>query len=375
MLPNFDEPYWNLLQTLGWIYLGDRALVVECSDKSEHDRTFWEKRRLPDGEVRWVEISSGPPSMMSLYVWGASVGTEHTLESAEDELFSALQDKKLTATGLRNGGGDRETIPTEFWLDAKIYDDPLMIGPNKIILSSATRWTSVKFARADVIAIWPDPMEELLKQHRSIDRPTLTIEQIAERWHGEQVRPAVNLASIAVDLVQLVEQGSIAGNSHDADESGALFRPDGEIETAAGILTKVNGIADLGSTIAEARQKVSTDVSLDIKTFARWTTTPLAINWMRSRGLGSPRFTREILGPTDDQSATSQTIAGRSACQKWLVELMRKSSIPDRAKAAYREEAQGRFEVSMRSFNSAWAMAIEETGAVDWSRPGRKSSR
>jgi len=70
MLPNFDEPYWNLLQTLGWIYLGDRALVVECYDKSEHERTFWEKRRLPDGEVRWVEISSGPPSMMSLYVWG-----------------------------------------------------------------------------------------------------------------------------------------------------------------------------------------------------------------------------------------------------------------------------------------------------------------
>lgn len=76
--------------------------------------------------------------------------------------------------------------------------------------------------------------------------------------------------------------------------------------------------------------------------------------------------------------ATAQTtIRAELKCQVWLEELMRASpSSPDRPKSQYRAEAIGTFRgLGERSFTRAWDNAIRATGAVAWSRAGRKSRR
>jgi hypothetical protein len=60
-------------------------------------------------------------------------------------------------------------------------------------------------------------------------------------------------------------------------------------------------------------------------------------------------------------------------CQAWLEQLMRNGR-PAKAKEKYQTEAIAKFGgLSARGFERAWRAAIENTDAVSWSRPGRKS--
>jgi len=64
------------------------------------------------------------------------------------------------------------------------------------------------------------------------------------------------------------------------------------------------------------------------------------------------------------------TVAGERNCKEWLENLMR-SGPPRKIKSEYQQEATRKFKVSIRGFARAWAMAITQTGAVGWSKPGR----
>lgn len=59
------------------------------------------------------------------------------------------------------------------------------------------------------------------------------------------------------------------------------------------------------------------------------------------------------------------------ACKDWLIGLMRGSERP-RRKADLRTEARALFSVSVRTFDYAWASAVQETADTTWSRPGRR---
>jgi len=71
----------------------------------------------------------------------------------------------------------------------------------------------------------------------------------------------------------------------------------------------------------------------------------------------------------------SNTIAARTRCQEWLETEMgaEKSS---KAKSEYRTEAIGRFKVSQRSFDIAWANAMSRSPHANaWRKPGPKGPR
>ena len=76
-------------------------------------------------------------------------------------------------------------------------------------------------------------------------------------------------------------------------------------------------------------------------------------------------------GDSDDPSPS--TIRAETKCRKWLTALMTGNSTPEKTKAAYKTEAQNKFNVGTKAFGRAWTSAIEKTGNTAWSRPGRKS--
>jgi hypothetical protein len=76
-----------------------------------------------------------------------------------------------------------------------------------------------------------------------------------------------------------------------------------------------------------------------------------------------------------DTGKTGLSFAGaESRCRAWLVEEMRKSPSPRKAKAEYLAEGKGMFlGLSRRGFDRAWAWAVSATGATEWTAPGRRA--
>jgi hypothetical protein len=75
-------------------------------------------------------------------------------------------------------------------------------------------------------------------------------------------------------------------------------------------------------------------------------------------------------------SATAQTIAAETRMTRWLANKMRSDPAAPRSKQSVRAEASlSGLPCSGRAYNRAWAAAVRDTGAVEWSKPGRKSSR
>ncbi len=81
----------------------------------------------------------------------------------------------------------------------------------------------------------------------------------------------------------------------------------------------------------------------------------------------------DALSDGDSDDSSPSTTRAETECRKWLTALMAGNSKPEKAKAAYKTEAQAEFSVGTLAFGRAWGSAIEETGNTNWSRPGRKS--
>jgi hypothetical protein len=109
----FDEPYWNLLQVLAWVWLGDRSIVAQASDAKTEHGTFFQERRTPDGELRVVETQSGPITHRTLCLLGADKGGPNyrRVDDAEREVSDSLQRGELKAFGLADGQGDLTIVP------------------------------------------------------------------------------------------------------------------------------------------------------------------------------------------------------------------------------------------------------------------------
>lgn len=131
--PLFDTEWWNLHQVLAWVYLGDRALVKVGAIVNQ-DAHF--QLKLKAAERQGVCY----PSVCA----------------AEKAIVEALQTGKLTAYGLRNGGGDLTGIPSAQWADLKFWWDPDHAGPSDCFRPMENCWVTLRFQRKDVLAIWPD---------------------------------------------------------------------------------------------------------------------------------------------------------------------------------------------------------------------------
>jgi hypothetical protein len=79
-------------------------------------------------------------------------------------------------------------------------------------------------------------------------------------------------------------------------------------------------------------------------------------------------------GPDGDTKATA---GQRNRCKVWLADQMKASPARrPKAKAMYLAEARTEFGESLpdRAFDTAWRLAIEETGAENWSKAGRPAA-
>jgi hypothetical protein len=80
----------------------------------------------------------------------------------------------------------------------------------------------------------------------------------------------------------------------------------------------------------------------------------------------------EVAPPT----AGHPTIGQETALKNWIATEMRRDPDASRSKDDLRKAAaEAKLEFSQRAFERAWRHAIEETGATDWLKPGRKSKR
>ncbi len=159
----FEAPYWNLLQILAWVYLGDRSLVRSVADEPR-DRgriEVWE--RTAEGEER-VLVRRPAPSFMELSVAGHGEDSRHypSLKKAKEALSVELQNGNLTFLGRRGGRGELEVIPAKQWSDLWFYDDPVLVASKSYPRRGAVRWDKVRGRREEVLAIWPDKLAEEL---------------------------------------------------------------------------------------------------------------------------------------------------------------------------------------------------------------------
>lgn len=69
------------------------------------------------------------------------------------------------------------------------------------------------------------------------------------------------------------------------------------------------------------------------------------------------------------------TARGETLCREWLTELMKKEDRPTRLKEAIRDDGRAKFQISKRAFDRAWARAIEDSGNMNWSQSGPRSSK
>jgi hypothetical protein len=64
-MSGFDAPYWNALQVLAWVCLGNRALVSQCSDGTvSGERWYWTEHKVvsEDDDLHSTLVETRPPS-------------------------------------------------------------------------------------------------------------------------------------------------------------------------------------------------------------------------------------------------------------------------------------------------------------------------
>ncbi len=161
----FDEPYWNLLQVLAWVWLRDRDTVAKAGDgEGRWGGSFFQEVLLPpDGEIKMIESSAGAFSHMTLCLLGAGLGQHGSIENREAEIHDALKDGRLKgygiakdAFGVVKGDGDLRLISPLEWSRLH-FSFPLEKAPSAAA-PTGTEWHDLKFPHAQVMACWPDPL-------------------------------------------------------------------------------------------------------------------------------------------------------------------------------------------------------------------------
>lgn len=165
-MDGFSETYWNGIQLLGWVYLGDREFVRRASDGFNDHGTFWQQLSLPDGRKEFVETPANPPELITLSLTAAwKRGAAYpSFNDAREAVLITLQEGKLHAWGLENGEGNLKKIPAVQWAKLDFYQDNkhrIYASPDDHFRPGATKWHGLKFERAEVLEIWPDPLENL----------------------------------------------------------------------------------------------------------------------------------------------------------------------------------------------------------------------
>ena len=172
----FNEPYWNLIQVLAWVYLGDRSLVRRASDNVTDHGSFLQEVVLPDGRTDLAETPAGTPGLGHLVTGAAWQGgaAYDNFNEAKGAVITASKVGKLHVLGLKNNRGDLEEIPPTAWAELDFYFEPPHAAPRHPNYSrrEATRWYELKYLSNEILTLWPDMLDEIaLSDHEPAPLP------------------------------------------------------------------------------------------------------------------------------------------------------------------------------------------------------------
>jgi len=142
----FEKPYWNLFQTIAWIYVDDDYLI-----------------KLFDDDVTDYVDEYSLPSIKTISDYGKPYDKEKLkfpeFEDAVNALSNALANEKLTCSGIDFGeDGRRKPIPHYLWPELRlIFDkDGVQASEEKKGRSlSMYFWSNLKFKREEIMNLWP----------------------------------------------------------------------------------------------------------------------------------------------------------------------------------------------------------------------------
>lgn len=382
MTTAFDAHFWNLLQTLAWVYLADRELVEEagrpatCAFRSR-------QVTMPDGSEIWAELPDYPPNVMMLLRDEEHLGSRYaSLFDAREALVSELAAGRIAAIGLRNNQGDPTPVPPEFWLDARFTHEPETASPRELFRPGASCWFALRFPREQILAIWP-AKDPAIAQAPS-PTPRLSFLVLARRWSTEQPRSGLTAEDIAVDLVHAAEDGAFTSRPEaDAPKPAAynarfdfvVHTVDQRGEPQGPHWIRNYSAAGPAGGEHPRRLIVARDISVELPAVATWLASEPGAEWARIRGLMTPSFLLPPVVQPPDGDRPPDSLAGHELqCAEWLLGLMQQSEA-DRGKATLFEEANLRWQLTKRGFNRAWGLACLQAGDRAWNKPGRKSKR
>jgi hypothetical protein len=165
----FAAPDWNLVQAIAWVFARNRELVAAPN----LDSTI----AVP----AWLVAHNRPQP-------------ELTIDQAREELQAALRRSAVTATGFRNGTGDRLEIPAAAWADLRLNDGTIDLNEADPWRPGATQWTDVRIDSAKALVAFPEPM-----------RPTNL-----EIWQDDEGSQLIRVTAGIAHLIEL-SGGKVCG--------------------------------------------------------------------------------------------------------------------------------------------------------------------
>jgi hypothetical protein len=158
-MSGFDEPYWNSLQVLSWVWIGDRSLTAQCSNHgSEKGGWYWSEEVIPDEfgapKRELAKMPASVPSTLKLAIYASKLGEARNESAVDREILTELQKGALIATG-KLGDDKRSEIDAVHWLDVCIdYDKNIATACR----DKSLPYEDLRFNRDFVLGIWPDPL-------------------------------------------------------------------------------------------------------------------------------------------------------------------------------------------------------------------------
>lgn len=168
----FDEPWWNLLQTVGWVGFRERNLVWRCRDGVMEDCQI---QPLNGDDEAWAASKDESLSQLSLDALAVEFARRNpvalcTFEEAEAAVIAALREKRLSALAFQNG---RETeIPVVRWVQPLFWSDPYLSRHDSRRCRTIP-WQEIRFPREQVLTLWPGVSESCLRDGAESHTPAM----------------------------------------------------------------------------------------------------------------------------------------------------------------------------------------------------------
>ncbi len=207
-MDNFDESYWNPLQILAWVYLGDRELVRKASDRFEDRETVL----IEVVERKLAQQTADRISEIDL-VMHAALSPDRPndgSDNAKKEIIDALVSSRISASGIRDGKTDRTPIDPLEWIDLDFFfhdDGRMYAGWTRVPRSGESRYKFVKVSREEIMRVWPD--SRVLSRNEQLQRDA---NDLAQRWKSEK-RRGITKRKISEELHKLEEWKSMKAES------------------------------------------------------------------------------------------------------------------------------------------------------------------